>query len=93
MLRIAHVSDTHVLSTRGVEWHNMLFNKRLTGQANLLLHRGRVHRRESEGSLSCRKGRTIVFKQPTWEELSWHKVRQFLMKSGSIRRGVSSWGC
>ena len=24
----------------------MLFNKRLTGQANLLLHRGRVHRRE-----------------------------------------------
>lgn len=46
MLRIAHVSDTHVLSPRGVEWHNMLFNKRLTGQANLLLHRGRVHRRE-----------------------------------------------
>ncbi|MGO8968155.1 MAG: metallophosphoesterase family protein [Myxococcaceae bacterium] len=46
MLRIAHVSDTHVLSTRGVEWHNLLFNKRLTGQANLLLHRGRVFRRD-----------------------------------------------
>lgn len=46
MLRIAHVSDTHVLSLRGVEWHKLLFNKRLTGQANLLLHRGRVHRRE-----------------------------------------------
>ncbi|HUL78884.1 MAG TPA: metallophosphoesterase [Vicinamibacteria bacterium] len=46
MLRIAHLSDTHVLSTRGVEWRRMLFNKRLTGQANLLLRRGRVHRRD-----------------------------------------------
>ena len=46
MLRIAHVSDTHVLSTAGVEWRKMLFNKRLTGYANLVLHRGRVHRRE-----------------------------------------------
>ena len=46
MLRIAHVSDTHVLSTGGVEWSKMLFNKRLTGYANLVLHRGRVHRRE-----------------------------------------------
>jgi 3',5'-cyclic AMP phosphodiesterase CpdA len=46
MLRIAHVSDTHVLSTGGVQWRNLLFNKRLTGQANLLLRRGRVHRRE-----------------------------------------------
>ena len=46
MLRIAHVSDTHVLSTTGVAWSKMLFNKRLTGYANLVLHRGRVHRRE-----------------------------------------------
>lgn len=46
MLRIAHVSDTHVLSTAGVEWTKMLINKRLTGYANLVLHRGRVHRRE-----------------------------------------------
>ena len=46
MLRIAHVTDTHVLSTAGVEWSKMLFNKRLTGYANLVLHRGRVHRRE-----------------------------------------------
>ena len=46
MLRIAHISDTHVLSTAGVEWSKMLLNKRLTGYANLVLHRGRVHRRE-----------------------------------------------
>ena len=46
MLRIAHISDTHVLSTAGVEWRKILFNKRLTGYANLVLHRGRVHRRE-----------------------------------------------
>lgn len=46
MLRIAHVSDTHVLSMREIEWRKMLFNKRLTGQANTLLRRGRVHRRE-----------------------------------------------
>jgi|SRR5208283_1516775 len=46
MLRIAHVSDPHVLSPAGVEWRKMLFNKRITGFANLVLHRGRVHRRE-----------------------------------------------
>jgi 3',5'-cyclic AMP phosphodiesterase CpdA len=46
MLRIAHLSDTHVLSTTRAEWRKMLFNKRLTGYANLVLHRGRVHRRE-----------------------------------------------
>jgi 3',5'-cyclic AMP phosphodiesterase CpdA len=46
MLRVAHISDAHVLSTAGVEWSKMLFNKRLTGYANLVLHRGRVHRRE-----------------------------------------------
>jgi 3',5'-cyclic AMP phosphodiesterase CpdA len=43
--RIAHVSDLHVLSPRGFEWRGALFNKRLTGYANLVLHRGRVFRR------------------------------------------------
>lgn len=46
MLRIAHVSDPHVLSLTGVEWRRILFNKRITGLANLVLRRGRVHRRE-----------------------------------------------
>lgn len=46
MLRIAHVSDLHVLSPLGVEWRRILFNKRMTGYANLLLHRGRVYRPE-----------------------------------------------
>jgi 3',5'-cyclic AMP phosphodiesterase CpdA len=46
MYRIAHVSDPHVLSPAGAEWREMLFNKRLTGYANLMLRRGRVHRRE-----------------------------------------------
>ena len=46
VLRIAHLSDLHVLSPRGVEWRPMLFNKRLTGYANLLRQRGRVFRRE-----------------------------------------------
>lgn len=45
MLRIAHVSDLHVLSPRGFEWRRALFNKRLTGYANLLLNRARVFRR------------------------------------------------
>lgn len=46
MIRIAHVSDLHVLSPRGFEWRRALFNKRLTGYANLLLRRGRVFRRD-----------------------------------------------
>jgi 3',5'-cyclic AMP phosphodiesterase CpdA len=46
VFRIAHVSDLHVLSPRGVEWRRILFNKRITGYANLLLHRARVYRRE-----------------------------------------------
>jgi 3',5'-cyclic AMP phosphodiesterase CpdA len=45
VLRIAHVSDLHVLSPRGFEWRQALFNKRLTGYANLLFRRGRVYRR------------------------------------------------
>lgn len=46
MLRIAHVSDLHVLSARGTEWRRILFNKRITGYANLIRQRGRVYRRE-----------------------------------------------
>lgn len=46
MLRIAHVSDLHVLAPAGVELRRVLFNKRVTGFANLLSKRGRVYRRE-----------------------------------------------
>ena len=46
MFRIAHVSDLHVLSRTAAEWRRIMFNKRVTGYANLILHRGRVHRRE-----------------------------------------------
>jgi len=46
MFRIAHISDLHVLSRTGAQWRSVLFNKRVTGYANLLLHRGRVHRRD-----------------------------------------------
>jgi 3',5'-cyclic AMP phosphodiesterase CpdA len=46
VFRIAHVSDLHVLSPFGLEWRRALFNKRLTGYANLLRQRGRVYRRD-----------------------------------------------
>ena len=46
MVRIAHISDLHVLSRTGAHWRDIIFNKRLTGYANLILRRGRVHRRE-----------------------------------------------
>jgi 3',5'-cyclic AMP phosphodiesterase CpdA len=46
VIRIAHVSDPHVLSRTAAEWRSIMFNKRITGYANLLLRRGRVHRRE-----------------------------------------------
>jgi 3',5'-cyclic AMP phosphodiesterase CpdA len=46
MIRIAHLSDLHVLSRTGTAWRSILFTKRITGYANLLLRRGRVHRRE-----------------------------------------------
>lgn len=45
-MHIAHISDLHVLSRTGVQWRRIIFNKRLTGYANLILHRGRVYRRE-----------------------------------------------
>jgi len=44
--RIAHVSDLHVLSRTAAEWRSIIFNKRITGYANLILGRGRVHRRD-----------------------------------------------
>lgn len=47
VFRIAHISDTHVLSPAGVHWREMFFNKRITGHANTILRRGRVHRRGS----------------------------------------------
>jgi 3',5'-cyclic AMP phosphodiesterase CpdA len=43
--RLAHVSDTHVLSPEGVHWRELFFNKRITGWANTRLRRGRVYRR------------------------------------------------
>jgi len=46
VLRIAHISDTHVLSRAGTTWRELLFNKRITGYANTLLRRSRVHRRD-----------------------------------------------
>ena len=45
MLRVAHISDPHVLPPQGVHWREMMFNKRLTGWANTRLRRGRVYRR------------------------------------------------
>jgi 3',5'-cyclic AMP phosphodiesterase CpdA len=46
MVRIAHVSDLHVLSPLAAEWRRALFNKRMVGYANVFLRRGRVYRRE-----------------------------------------------
>jgi len=46
MFRIAHLSDPHILSPTAVDWRKILFNKRVTGYANLVLRRGRVYRRE-----------------------------------------------
>lgn len=46
MVRIAHVTDLHVLSDTAAHWRQILFNKRVTGFANTLLRRGRVHRRD-----------------------------------------------
>jgi len=46
LIRIAHVSDLHVLSRTGSHWRRIIFNKRITGYANLIFRRGRVHRRD-----------------------------------------------
>src|SRR5512139_333280 len=45
MFRLAHISDTHVMSPDGVHWRELFFNKRIAGWANTRLRRGRVHRR------------------------------------------------
>jgi 3',5'-cyclic AMP phosphodiesterase CpdA len=45
MFRLAHISDLHVLSSEGVHWREILFNKRVTGWVNTRLRRGRVFRR------------------------------------------------
>ena len=47
MIRIAHISDLHVLSRTAAHWRRIVFNKRATGYANLVLRRGRVHHRDS----------------------------------------------
>ena len=36
MLRIAHISDLHILSPLGAEWRRVLFNKRMTAYANVI---------------------------------------------------------
>lgn len=46
MFRITHVSDLHVLAPLGVELRHVLFNKRMTGYANLVMKRARVYRRD-----------------------------------------------
>jgi len=46
MLRIAHVSDLHVLAPLGYQLRRILFNKRMTGYLNLRMKRGRAYRRE-----------------------------------------------
>lgn len=46
MLRLAHVSDLHVLAPAGVELRRVLFDKRITGYANLVMRRARVYRRD-----------------------------------------------
>ncbi len=46
MFRIAHVSDLHVFSQTGVDLWRVLFNKRVTGYANLVMRRARAYRRD-----------------------------------------------
>ena len=45
-MKIAHLSDPHVLNLEGVPRSRLLLNKRLTGYVNLKLHRGSVHKRQ-----------------------------------------------
>jgi 3',5'-cyclic AMP phosphodiesterase CpdA len=47
LLRIAHISDLHVLAPAGVQLRRVLFNKRLTGYANLLAQRARNYKSEN----------------------------------------------
>lgn len=45
LMRLAHLSDPHILDLEGVATHRWL-NKRATGWVNIRLHRGSVHRRQ-----------------------------------------------
>lgn len=45
-MRIAHLSDPHILDLTGVERSRLLLNKRVTGMVNIKLHRGSVHKRQ-----------------------------------------------
>lgn len=46
VMRIAHLSDPHLLDLTGVSGSRLLLNKRLTGMVNIKLHRGVAHRLE-----------------------------------------------
>ena len=50
-MRIAHISDLHVLALEGAIPFR-LFNKRATGYANLKLHRKHAHKSEIVRALS-----------------------------------------
>ena len=43
MARIAHISDLHIPSPGNWPWSDMVFNKRITGAANLLTFRNDAH--------------------------------------------------
>ncbi len=45
-MRIAHLSDPHLLDLTGVGRSRLLLNKRLTGMVNIKFHRGSMHKRE-----------------------------------------------
>jgi 3',5'-cyclic AMP phosphodiesterase CpdA len=45
-MRIAHLSDPHILDLTGVDRSRLLLNKRFTGWVNIKLHRGSVHKRQ-----------------------------------------------
>ena len=53
MVRVAHISDTHVLPPQGVQWREMFFNKRITG-GRIPVEKGtRVPRRYLEAVLDA----------------------------------------
>jgi len=56
-MRIAHLSDLHVLSPGSMRWRSLAFNKRLTGYATLLFHRGRLFRRDYLDAVLAAAGR------------------------------------
>jgi 3',5'-cyclic AMP phosphodiesterase CpdA len=43
-MKIAHLSDPHLLDLHGVPWRTLMSSKRITGAANLLVARARKHR-------------------------------------------------